>query len=114
MVPVWAIMSSQGIIGSFFFEDYDGNYQSVTSERYIPILNKFKMCLRRRGQDIANHWLMQDGAPSHTALASRNWLARNFGDRVISLKTNFVWAPYSPDLNPLDFFSLWPSEECCV
>ena len=51
-------------------------------------------------------WLMQDGAPPHTALASRNWLARNFGDRVISLKTNFVWAPYSPDLNPLDFF-LW-------
>ena len=82
-------MSSQGIIGPFFFEDNDGNCQSVTSERYIPILNKFKMCLRRRGQDIANHWL-----------------ARNFGDRVISLKTNFVWAPYSPDLNPLDFF-LW-------
>ena len=76
-------MSSQGIIGPFFFEDNDGNCQSVTCERYI------QMCLRRRGQDIANHWL-----------------ARNFGDRVISLKTNFVWAPYSPDLNPLDFF-LW-------
>ena len=88
-VTVWTAMSSQGIIGPFFFEDNDGNCQSVTSERYIPILNKFKMCLRRRGQDIANHWL-----------------ARNFGDRVISLKTNFVWAPYSPDLNPLDFF-LW-------
>ena len=64
------------------------------------------MCLRRRGQDIDNQLLMQDGAPPHTALASRNWLARHFGYRVISLKTNFVWAPYSPDLNPLDFF-LW-------
>jgi len=25
---------------------------------------------------------------------------------VISLKTNFIWVPYSPNLNPLDFF-LW-------
>ena len=47
-----------------------------------------------------------DGAPPHTAKESRQWLAANFGDRVISFKTDFVWAPYSPDLNPLDFF-LW-------
>ena len=37
---------------------------------------------------------------------SRQWLAENFGQRVISNKTPFEWAPYSPDLNPLDFF-LW-------
>ena len=49
---------------------------------------------------------MQDGAPPHTANESRQWLAANFNNRVISLKTDFVWAPYSPDLNPLDFF-LW-------
>ena len=64
-VTVWAAMSSQGIIGPFFFEDNEGNYQSVTSERYIPILNKFKMCLRRRRQNITDRWLMQDGAPPH-------------------------------------------------
>ena len=49
---------------------------------------------------------MQDGATAHTARNSRQWLAESFGDRVISLKTDFPWSPHSPDLNPCDFF-LW-------
>ena len=49
---------------------------------------------------------MQDGATAHTARVSMKWLEDNFGDRVISKNAAFPWAPYSPDLNPLDFF-LW-------
>ena len=45
---------------------------------------------------------MQDGATAHTARNSRQWLAESFGDRVISLKTDFPWSPHSPDLS---FFS---------
>ena len=56
---------------------------------------------------------MQDGATAHTALASKQWLNDKFAERVISLKTDFVWAPYSPDLNPLDFF-LWGYLKDCV
>jgi hypothetical protein len=33
-------------------------------------------------------------------------LLLRFGDRLISFKTENIWAPHSPDLNPLDFF-LW-------
>ena len=56
---------------------------------------------------------MQDGATAHTAANSRQWLAENFGQRVISHKTEFEWAPHSPDLNPLDFF-LWGYLKDCV
>ena len=37
---------------------------------------------------------------------SREWLRKSFGQRVISLKTEFEWAAHSPDLSPPDFF-LW-------
>ena len=53
-----------------------------------------------------------DGAPPHTAKESRQWLAANFGDRVISFKTDFVWAPYSPDLNPLGHLKDIVYREC--
>ena len=35
----------------------------------------------------------------HNAMDSTNNKAKH--------KTDFVWAPYSPDLDPLDFFSVW-------
>ena len=95
-------MSSQGIIGPFFFEDNNGKCQSVN----VAILRRSKACLRQRRQNITSQLLMQDGAPPHTAKNSLDWISANFQQRVVSLKTNFEWAPYSPDLNPLDFF-LW-------
>ena len=51
-------------------------------------------------------WFLQDGASSHTSNLFRDWLKANFESRVISLKTDFEWAPHSPDLSPPDFF-LW-------
>ena len=55
---------------------------------------------------MSKFWFQQDGASSHTSNLSRDWLKQNFGSRVISLKTDFEWAPHSPDLSPPDFF-LW-------
>ena len=55
---------------------------------------------------MISFFIVLDGAPPHTAKESWQRLAANFGDRIISFKTDFVWSPYSPDLNPLDFF-LW-------
>ena len=42
----------------------------------------------------------------HIANAILDLLQQRFGDGVISRKTDYQWAAYSPDLNPLDFF-LW-------
>ena len=49
-------------------------------------------------------WFQQDGATPHTLEMALNWLNDHFGTPVISLNTRHVWAPNSPNLNPLDFF----------
>ena len=49
---------------------------------------------------------MQDGAPAHTSRMVMAWLKRKFPGRLISNKSDFVWPPRLPDLNPCDFF-LW-------
>ena len=49
---------------------------------------------------------MQDGAPAHTSRMSMEWLENRFPGRLLSNKSEFIWPPRSPDLNPLDFF-LW-------
>ena len=99
-------MGTQGLIGPYFFEDEHGKAETVNSEHYLVVLKKFKAALRRRRLQLQDQWFMQDGTTAHTARNSRQWLAESFGDRVISLKTDFPWSPHSPDLNPCDFF-LW-------
>ena len=80
---------------------------NLTKERYVQTLQKFVNELDERFPRWKNRaWLQQDGASSHTAKVSLDWLAQNFGKRVISLKAKLEWAPHSPDLSPLDFF-LW-------
>ena len=49
---------------------------------------------------------MQDGAPAHTSRMAMEWLENRFPGRLLSNKSEFIWPPRSPDLNPLDFF-LW-------
>ena len=46
---------------------------------------------------------MQDG---HHAAMVRDWQQEVFNGRVISRTFEDFWPPYSPDLNPCDFF-LW-------
>ena len=81
--------------------------QSLGMERYVAILEEFKDDVERRfPRHIKKLWLQQDGASSHTSRLALDWLQTNFGNRVVSLKTNFEWAPHSPDLPPPDCF-LW-------
>ena len=49
---------------------------------------------------------MQDGAPAYTSKMAIEWLKDRFPEKLISLKSEFIWPPRSPDLNPLDFY-LW-------
>ena len=48
-----------------------------------------------------NYYFMQDGAPSHTANITQEYLKENFGRRFIRKDQ---WPPNSPDCNPLDYF----------
>ena len=70
------------------------------------IADSYEILNRHSGLEVENQWLMQDGAPPHTANATMSTLKETFGDRLISKKANFAWALRSPDMNPLDFF-LW-------
>ena len=104
-VTAWIAMSRQGLIGPFFFMDENKETVTVTSERYITILNLFWKAL---GRFLGTHnrtkqWFQQDGAPPHAAERTLHWLRDHFNDRIISRRTPYTWAPHSPDLNPLDF-----------
>lgn len=106
-VTVWAALSSSGIIGPFFFEDENGDAETINSERYLELLKtKFVPALRRRGADFKTVWFQQDGATPHTSREVLTWLEKTFGTQYISYRTDNVWPPHSPDLSPLDFF-LW-------
>ena len=104
---VWIAISKHGIIGPFWFEDEHNNAVMVTKERYIVVLKKFLTRLRSRRHININHqWFQQDGATPHTANLTIEWLDDKFPGRLISRRREPEWAPYSPDLNPPDFF-LW-------
>ena len=103
---MWAAISARGIIRPIFIEE-SGAAVTVTKERYVEVLKTFKSELQTFFPSLmSKFWFKQDGASSHTSNLSRDWLKENFGGRVISLKTDLEWAPYSPDLSPPDFF-LW-------
>jgi hypothetical protein len=95
-VQVWCGMTSQGLIGPFFF---DGN---VRAENYLAMLTDFlwPAVTRRR------LYFQQDGAPAHYAVNVRAWLDLKFKNRWIGRRGPIEWPPRSPDLTPCDFF-LW-------
>ena len=102
----WCALSSDGIIGPYWFEDNAENAVTVKQENYRHVIKKFTACLRGRRFDLKKLWFQQDGATPHTAVETRKLLSEKFEDRLISLKASHIWAPHSPDLSPLDFF-LW-------
>lgn len=99
-----------GIIGPFFIKDIpEVNPQrrnSVTGEKYRILLETMVIPeLRRRlGSRFNSCWYMQDGAPPHTTLNNIAYLNQTFSGRLISNKSSIIWPPYSPDLNPLDYW----------
>ena len=69
-----------------------GNINSVKyCDRIIPLITTVKA-------EYPNMILMQDGAPPHTALRTKEEL-QNAGIDLMD------WPPFSPDLNPIE--SLW-------
>jgi histone-lysine N-methyltransferase SETMAR len=105
-VTVWCGMSSEVIIGPIFIEG------SVTSVKYQEILESDFFPEIRRRRSLRGYWYQQDGAPPHRTLEVLQCLNTTFQGRLIALDYEKVtdngleWPPYSPDLNPCDFF-LW-------
>ena len=92
----------------FFFE-VNGSAVTVNGARYRIMLQTFffpqlKALVGKNKR--SQQWYQQDGATAHTANNTLDVLRNTFGDRLISLRTEKEWPPYSPDLNPPDFY-LW-------
>ena len=103
----WCAISSEGIIGPFWFEDSAGRALTVNADRYSSVLKKFHAALRKRLQGKTDGiWFQQDGAPPHRAGENLTWLRERFGTRLISFGAPTAWPSSSPDLTPLGYF-LW-------
>ncbi|GBO34110.1 hypothetical protein AVEN_196118-1, partial [Araneus ventricosus] len=103
-VTVWAAVCSRGIIGPFFIRE------TVTSERYVAILEQFVATQQVLEDRPRTEWFMQDGARPHRTEQVFRFLDEYFGNRVIALEypkftgAGMDWPPYSPDLTPCDYF----------
>lgn len=105
-VTAWCAVSSKGLLGPFFFsENVNGSLYRVMLEcEFIPAA---------QGLDcVTGWWFMQDGARPHRTSEVFDFLDEHFSGRVLGLDYEsrygggMDWPPYSPDLNPCDFF-LW-------
>jgi hypothetical protein len=107
-VTVWCALSSKGLIGPYFFENSEGERQTVNQQNYQSMIKNFfvPQLKEKFGDNLSEHIFCQDGASCHTSKSSLELLKTYFGTNIISNKTENYWPPYSPDLNPCDFF-LW-------
>ena len=93
-------MSAEYLIGPFFLEG------GVTAANYIQMLrDEFIPALQARQIFLSSHF-QQDGAPAHTAIATRNFLTDNFQDRWVGKFGPIPWPARSPDLSSCDN-ALW-------
>jgi hypothetical protein len=75
---------------SLFFEE-DNTSVTVTSARYIEMLNTFLLRqLRRHNVNMQQIWFQQEGATAHTARASMQVARDMFPQHVIS-RDYFLW-----------------------
>ena len=97
----------RGIIGTFFFQNEQGEAVTVNGDRYRAMLNEF-LFTKIEEKDIGNIWFQQDGATCHTAEATPV-----FEDRIISRRAEVVWPPRSCDLTPLGYHLCDAVEDKC-
>ena len=90
--------------GDHIFFEEDGKNVSVTSDRYVKMLQDFVRPKHLELENVGRIWFQQDGATAHSARKSMDCLKEIFGDRVISLRGNVGWPARSQDLSPCNFF----------
>jgi hypothetical protein len=73
-----------GVIGPHFFENETGKAVTVTSDRYVLMVNEFLLPeLRRRDTELATFWFQQDVPTTLTARQTMNTLRTMFEHHII-------------------------------
>jgi len=105
-VTVWMAVSGRGVCSPIIFEN------TVTGQSYEQMLRTHFFPEVESMRKISDFWFMQDGARPHRTDPVFQALNEKFGTRIIGLDSTerfdgaIEWPPYSPDLNPCDFW-LW-------
>jgi hypothetical protein len=100
-VTVWCGVAKFAIVGPYFFEE-DNTSTTVTSARYVEMINSFLLTeLHRRRVNMQQIWFQQDGVTAHTR-ALMQVVRDVFPQHVISRFGNIHWPPRSPDLSACD------------
>ena len=77
---------------------------TATKERYVEMIQI--IFLKDSPNNSNDSVFMQDGEPTRTSKMAMEWLKDRFPEKLIWLKSEFIWPPRSPYLNPLHFY-LW-------
>ena len=104
-VTVWLKFWCRGIIGTFFYENEQGQAVTVNSDRYWAMLNEF-LFTKIEEENIGNIWFQKEGATCHAAEATLDVLHPVFEDRIICRRADVVWPPRSCNFTLLDYY-LW-------
>lgn len=104
-VMLWAGMTSEYLIGPYFFEG------SVNQDSYLHMINEWLIPELTRREIFDTVILQQDGAPPHFAMSVRRRLNEVLPDRWIGRGSSncpapMPWPPRSPDLTTADN-ALW-------
>lgn len=96
-VMVWCAISANRVFGPYYFE------KTVNHVNYLEMLENFFWPKMLRTLNYKEYYFVQDNAPPHKKESVQKWLESKFGNRFVGKDD---WPPYSPDLDPCDFF-LW-------
>ena len=98
-IMVWGAICSSGTLDLKFIDPGT----KVNKEYYInDVLRPVLLPEAQRLYPNGNWIFQQDGAPSHTANVTQDWLRQNCPDFINKQE----WPARSPDLNPLDY-GIW-------
>lgn len=100
-INVWAAIVGDELIGPVELPN------RVTAEVYCHFLqDTLPNLLKDVPLNVRGMWFMQDGHPAHSARQVTALLNNTFNNRWIGNHGPVHWPARSPDLNPIDFFSL--------
>lgn len=105
-VMVWGGISEFGKTPLIFLE----SGARLNAQMYISEI--LEVAVKNCGESIfsGRPWVFQqDGAPCHTAKVTQDWCQANLPGFI----PKDLWPPYSPDLNPMDYF-VWSYLEARV
>jgi hypothetical protein len=113
-VTLWFGISTFCIAGLYFFEDKNGSVITVTSDRYVDMMNEFLFSeLRCCYIDLATNWFLQDEAAVRTIRQAMNVLKNMSEHCIISCYGEVYWPANLPDLSVCRLFCWASSKAKC-